>query len=457
VGGRDEECATILRSLSRSPAAVPAAAREWLALSRSLLSRRKIEAALESWLDAASAQGAPSPRGLELGRRLWSELMRSPSGPELWRLGVNRRPAARRAADCVELCASGGRRQDAAASAQGPVEDLVRFETLMNAGEFSQAFALGERILDRRPGVEILRRLQLPWTPGRIPAVRDAFGPALLALARAAQSPPWARYYNSMLNGSALLVDLSEPLQWPRERYGWMLLWLGRLLLMGERYADASKILEQAACVKPPEWRVLGWQAETYACLGRRGRIETAFRHALAVAPAAERAQVVAWRGAIALWRGDYARAERDLLSSARERADWSFCWLGGLWTVTGRLPEALESLRHALILHPSDPEAKAWLGEALRRLGRLEEAVGTLEGSRGLWATLNRALARAESGDAAGFDKDWSSLPADILARSPESGASRSSERRAYLESLLKSARGCRRDDRYLRPVWLK
>jgi tetratricopeptide (TPR) repeat protein len=83
---------------------------------------------------------------------------------------------------------------------------------------------------------------------------------------------------------------------------------------------------------------------------------------------------------------GDHAGAGRALDRAARLAPDsgWIAAWRG-FWRLRRGRPGALADLDRAVALYPTYPFARAWRGGALRRAGKLKEAVAELELGRAL------------------------------------------------------------------------
>lgn len=329
-----------------------------------------------------------------------------------------------------------------------------RLQALVLAGRFPEAFREAEALLRRRePPMGLL---SWPWAgvwPDLLPA--RAFAADRRALERLAPRSPWAAYYAGLLRrrcglrgGRALLERLDG---WPQARYAWMRLELGRARLHESDYEGALAALARAAA------GALGWQAralraEALLCLGRRGAALAEIRRAEAAAPAALKADAAAWRGMLHLWLGEAERARAVLAPAAAAGARYAPGWLGAALARLGRLEEAERALDAALSLKPWDREARVWRGEVRRLRGDRARARQDLLAARKLgcepWASASLGLlgSRAEAARAA------RSLPRWLAeALKPRAGK----DPRRLLELALSANPGARGGCGYEAAVW--
>jgi tetratricopeptide (TPR) repeat protein len=136
---------------------------------------------------------------------------------------------------------------------------------------------------------------------------------------------------------------------------------------------DEGRALAEAALASHPD-PTLSLRRDVAELLRAAGALDAADAHYAAL-PGDPKA--VAWRGAFSLWRGDLDAAEdhaQRALALGDEAA--SLALRGATMLLRGDLPGALEALTRAVSLRPDDATAAVWLGDALRRAGRVAEAL---------------------------------------------------------------------------------
>ncbi len=122
-------------------------------------------------------------------------------------------------------------------------------------------------------------------------------------------------------------------------------------------------------------------------------------------------------RGELHYWMGDLARGRADLEATLERfrNTRWAWIGLGGIEMHEGHLERALEVQAEGVraMGNTEGPAVFVYRGEALRRLGRLDEAIADLERARAIYlgrvsAAVNLHLchaARDQDGDAARRD----------------------------------------------------
>ncbi|HNT97294.1 MAG TPA: hypothetical protein PKK31_03395 [Elusimicrobiales bacterium] len=368
---------------------------------------------------------------------------------------------------------------------------LGLFRARFAARDYPGAFRLAEHLLNLRApcGNEVVSVLAAPVTgPGVLCPARESAA-RLRALFRADIPPEleiWRSYYLTYLASAPVLKPCGS---WkglyeravgswralrPRDlrRYGWMLKEAGRKRLFSQPpdYRGARGALLRALASPPPEADAFGRLAEAELCLGRSGAAFGWLKKGLAACPGQE-GELLAWRGELRLFLGDYGGALADLRAAARKKAFYAHTWLAIALMKTGRLDATLTAAGRAMRANPTDGEALLVRGE-VRRLKKdragaradLLKALGWCAPYRhALWAGLNLALLELEAGDAraaaralalaareAGDNGPAAALCRELLALSGEPAALR-----ARVEELFAAARGLRRDEAYLFPVW--
>ncbi|MFO0625505.1 MAG: tetratricopeptide repeat protein [Polyangiales bacterium] len=147
---------------------------------------------------------------------------------------------------------------------------------------------------------------------------------------------------------------------------------LAAVLIRLDRRDEGRALTEAALASHPDPTRSL--RRDVADLLREAGALEAADAHyaALPGDPVA-----IAWRGAFSLWRGDLDAAE-DFAQRALAAGDGAtaLSLRGAAMVLRGDLPGALATLARAVALRPDDATAAVWLGDALRRSGRVAEAL---------------------------------------------------------------------------------
>ncbi|HXT02222.1 MAG TPA: hypothetical protein VN915_16230 [Elusimicrobiota bacterium] len=348
-----------------------------------------------------------------------------------------------------------------------------RFRAEISRGRFVDAFALGERALDEKPSAGAYEALLSPVSPGPGGASRPLY--ELLELLRRDRSrghAAWRRHLRLVLleklGWPEEALSLSEELEGLPARYAWMRFNRGQMLLnLRWAYGDAEREFRAVLKSAPAFWTAEACLAESALCRGRpKSAFETMSRcvERLRSRPTEFRKAAI-WRGELNLWTGRYDAAAADFQPYADEGMPLALCWRGAALLRSGSIREALSDLNESIRLSPRDAETLVWRGEALRLDGQvaparrdLDEAL-RLNGSN-VWAQINRALCASAAGDAAGFWSDFDLLPARVLrffewklALAVERDAGKG---RSLLEGILAAARGIRRPELYLYPLWM-
>ncbi|MBI5210796.1 MAG: tetratricopeptide repeat protein [Elusimicrobia bacterium] len=333
-----------------------------------------------------------------------------------------------------------------------------------------------EGILEEGDG-RLFERLFRPWTDNWLRPQPTAFYAERLARLEGAKpsvaDSPWGRFYRGILLARLSRTEESlsvlDPLAGLRgKRYGWMRHVAGVLRLREGRYEAAALDFQAALESRPRAMAARGFLAETLLCMGKTaaalgefGKAERSEREG------GSPADVWAWRGEALLWLGRYEDALEDLNRAVSAGTWLALAWRGGAHLLLGRLDAAAADLDRAIGPGSRDAEALVWRGELRRLLGRLRESLEDLDRAveldGGPWAFVNRALTRAALKDDAGARLDFEAVPAGIvtaaLRRLGGAGKDGAGEPDvlAVLGAALEMARGVRRHEAYLRPLWSK
>ncbi len=343
---------------------------------------------------------------------------------------------------------------------------LKRMLALTALGRYAEACEYAERYLDRWDPTKEFEPLMEPWA-GRWMVSCDAGWAAkqldaLDALIRGkGASSPWPRIWRGVLlchqqRYREALAHFDTLTDFPQRRYGWMRYLAGAWRLRLGAHQEAAEDLRAALRAESRLWWTRCHLAEVRLC---SGNAKAAFREFDAAEKASgkdllARANVRCWRGEAYLWTGRYKRALKDLDLAVEGGVTLAHCWRGAARMLLGSPQDALLDLDIALTADPLDREALTWRGEAKRRLGLWREALLDLDRAvelgAGTWALVNRALVWAALGENAKMWRDFERVPREAapLLR----GAAHAVRQ---LESSLKSARGVRRPESYLTPIF--
>jgi tetratricopeptide (TPR) repeat protein len=308
---------------------------------------------------------------------------------------------------------------------------------------------------------------------------------ALKALDRLADGNPklpWTYYYRIIFRRAVATRNLVEDAdarlrededtveRLAGKRYGWMLMASAQKKMYAGELPAALKLLQSVIdSTDPPNWLAQCMAGETLACMGKKAEAFKAFDRAAQIAPEFEKGNILAWRGEMHLWLGEYPLAIEALDEALRRTAQYAHCWKGGALVASGRPLEALPVLERAIAISPWDLEAKAWRGEALHRLGRHREALeqlsfppGETKSANGYWHVL-RGLIRKALGDSAGLREEVGVLSSTLFSKRPDwrqvlGPASLDSDDEIVkaLEGILSRSRGLRRGSIHERMLWM-
>lgn len=137
-------------------------------------------------------------------------------------------------------------------------------------------------------------------------------------------------------------------------------------------------------------------------------------------------------QGELRFWLGDLEGARRDLERCVELDAGTRWAWIGlaGIDICEGNLEASLETQARGIKAkgNTEGPAVYVYRGEALRRLGRVKEALEDLERSVAvhytrLGARINLALARQADGNHEGFQELWRGLLLDARGLLSDAG----------------------------------
>ncbi|HBL18881.1 MAG: hypothetical protein A2X36_08005 [Elusimicrobia bacterium GWA2_69_24] len=351
---------------------------------------------------------------------------------------------------------------------------VYSFMARMALGEYKRAFAEAEKLTEDWDCFSA-DRIFYPWDEdSRFPRAEGFYLerlPELRALEKRLPDSPWPRFYQGILQcrlhrkrrGLSLL---DEVLKSDEKRYGWMRFAAGVERLEAGHYREAIEDLEASLRSRSAAWWARCRLAEARLCLGQTDAALAEFARAEAIGPEGA-AQCLAWRGEALLWLGRYAEAAELCGRALPGGSRFASCWRGAALLLSGKLDAARADLDQSVAQDSGDAESLVWRGEFHRRAGDPPAALADLDRAvalrAGTWAHVNRALVRRELGDEDGMWEDFDAIPEAVLTcveGNPKSPARRGRDADAVvrlLELALKQARGVRRCEPYLYPLWMR
>jgi len=353
------------------------------------------------------------------------------------------------------------------------------FSALMCARRYTAAFRLGEAVLDKFGRIESPGQLMWPWWRMiRRAVAEDEFVTLELdrmhRAARDGEHAPWFDYYRAILlsdlGRNVEAMDVYAKLRaLDSERYSWMCQSFVLVKLGTLDYDGAIEISRDILSRAPSHWWVRCRMAEAYLARGDAATAHREFGLALKTCGPGLEGEVLTWHGEILLWLGEYAKALEKLDAAVALGAKtFVFGWRGAALMKLGRHAEALADLDRAVAHDPKDFEALSWRAETYRLLGRRAEAMRDIEvvvkqGPTSFWAHFNRGLLRDALGDEDGMAEDVavaSRETLDFLMKRlgiPFVDDRMTREQmRTLMASGLEWAKGIRRWEKYVQPIWM-
>jgi tetratricopeptide (TPR) repeat protein len=351
------------------------------------------------------------------------------------------------------------------------------FSALLCAGAYGDAFRLGEALLGRSAQMAYANSFLWPWWYGvysRQSEAKARFCRRELGRLRGfGEHPHWRAYCRGVLainlgRDRQVQEEYARLRRLPMRRYACLHHPFVAHLLMAGRFAESEAACRAVLREVPEYWWFQCRLGESLLARGARAEGIREFERAGRTPDLVARQSVLTWHGEALLWLGRYRAAlEKFRQSRALGTQVWVDCWQGAARLKLGDVRAALADLDRAIARDPQDLEAYVWRGEACRLSGRHAEALRDLDRAVALdrgyaWAYCNRALVRGELGDEAGMAADFAAIPSRMtrfLRRRlglPEGGALNLARMREVLLSGLELAKGIRRPEPYLNPVWM-
>ena len=355
---------------------------------------------------------------------------------------------------------------------------LTRIKLLVGLRRYEEAFREADDLLKKDRRLSTVWALIWPWkywidvvpTPAAARCFRRQHLPALAALIERGRCPAWSHYYRGILirrMGSSVSGAAEfDQAALQKDFQPWMFFEVGlSRLYRGDFHGARAALKRTLGTTVPVNWMSHAFLGETFVCLGRPRPAFREFERARRAAPHLE-GDVLAWRGEMHLWLGQYREALKVLDEAIRAGGRYAFAWRGAAKLRLGRTREALADFDAGVEIW-DDVEAWIWRGEAKRRLGDQRGAIRDLNHALRLspdyWAYANRALARANLDDLAGMRSDFRRLDpslADYFKRRIGLDCAKVltvAEMKRVLHAGLRINAGNRRDWHHQRRVWMR
>lgn len=242
----------------------------------------------------------------------------------------------------------------------------------------------------------------------------------------------------------------------------WLYFKIAETALNLRHFGEAEKIFSRILREEPDNEQAAGRLAETLLCSGKSAAAFAALRKAAKY----HKVSMGVWEGELLLWLGRYPEAVKKLKADAAAGHPLAWCWLGAALFKLGKKKEAVSILQKALGVRPDDNEARIWLSEALAASGKKKEAQAHLEAAlkanpADFWAWLNLTALCLPGGELGKILKVFK-LPREVTGRLAEkaglspNGNYSIREIKLIIDKARELAKGVRRDEDYLRELWL-
>lgn len=341
------------------------------------------------------------------------------------------------------------------------------FNAACLTGDFGRAFSALGRINAR--GFSTLQKMEIanPWYLVHDQALLRSLATLLAAVPASGREPYRTAYLLTLRSAAGLCAgaELSRLLRRFRSlrsgpgRDTWLYFKAGETALNLCAYAEAEELLAGVLRAESGNLQARGRLAEALICQGRE-------REGLRLLIGGEAPSLRVWHGEILLWLGRYSSALGKLQASGAASHHLSWCWRGAALFKLGRVSEALRDLDRAIELRPGDTEALVWRSEALEATGRFEAALKDLRAAAKinpghLWARTGLTLHWLREGDMLRALENFKLPPAFTARLAAAAGIRRNGpysgiEIQKLLLLARRLARGCRRHEPYLLPLWL-
>jgi tetratricopeptide (TPR) repeat protein len=355
------------------------------------------------------------------------------------------------------------------------------FKRSFFALEFEKAFWCGERLLDLTTGPE--RSYAMRW-----PSLAEEFDltyagrlyheralKLLDHMVAKREYTNWARYYRAIYRrsmfqhrwgekwGALALDDFSFIRQASPKRYGWMSLEAAKTFLDKGEMKQALRAFQSVVkASQPPYWMALCHVGELYVCLGQKEKALKSFMQAELVAPDISKGDVIAWKGEMLLWMGEYSVALSILFDGVNRGAQYAHGWIGAALLKLGKPEEALGHLDRAVQVSPWDAESRCWRAEALLTLGLIQkalmeanEALRVYNSGTPIFPMVLRGLAYDALGDHRRAAQDLQAIALNVRTEVCRRRGLKSSDVAGVLRAILELSRGARREG-YVATIWL-
>lgn len=343
---------------------------------------------------------------------------------------------------------------------------LDRYRLAVCGLNYPEAVRIGERILDltRRP--EDLDQLLWPvfcnefeYTPRPADYVKKALRLSARYLAGNPRSP-WGYYFRGLMGELSprppgfVGTDLERVCGFSASRYGWMRFKSGLRHFQGREFAQAAERFRVAAAASDPG----SWKAQCCLCecrlrLGNvreaRRALEDLEKMISGIDPQkSDNRDALTYQGRLLILCGNSRKAVNVLTAAVELGSHLAPAWLGAALVRQARYDDALAVLREAAG-HPfshSKQEAMEWECEALYRLRRYDEVLRGAErllreDQSSVFGRVFLALACDALGESGKFREEAARLPNEVFgAKTRKAVRGSDSELRKSLENALKA-----------------
>lgn len=292
------------------------------------------------------------------------------------------------------------------------------FRAYLTLEKYSEAFKVGEGLLSRKKLDGSMSIICNPWFDGRV-MPRSFWKKQFSILSNAKierRYKIWKDFYliiiEKMLKHDKNLSEIKKKCRQFKGKYGWMRFLMISDLLKGNLKQALKELKIIIDCV-PRDYFMRCKNGEVLICAGKSVEGFKQFDIAIAMNESTI-GNSETWKGEMYLMTGEYKKALKSLEAGVRLKIAYAFCWRGVAYFKLGYIQKALKDIGHVIEKFPEDFEARVWMAEILRTLGKFNESLEALNFILKKYpgydfALFNRALVYYAIGDYASMRKDFS------------------------------------------------